>query len=454
MKTVFTWILGLCFVSLSAQEFTLAGAVDYAVANSNSLEMGDLDIETAEYQIKEVRSIGLPKVNGGIDYSYYFYVPKQPVQDFIGPTVYTILEAENLATAPTGPPRTFELSFVQPQSLVGKVGVNQLIFDGSYLYGLKAASIYRELAQKQKNATEQTVRSEVTKAYLSVLIANENIKTLDDNLSTLNTSLKEVEALYKEGFAESLDVDRLKLTIDELTTQKQNVQELIGLSKNLLKFQMSYPLEDEIILTEGLDELIKRFQAEMLSDVRVDPSQRAEYELLETNQALNELDMKRHKAGYYPSVAGFANFQESLQRSNLFDNDQAGWLPTGILGLAINIPIYDGGEKSAKIQKTRINMEKVEIQKEEFVRGMNLQVQNALAAYNNATRLVANRKKAEDMSQSIYDRTKIKFKEGVGSSVEVNQAESALFNAQNQYISALYDLLKAKVDLDIALGKV
>ena len=416
--------------------------------------MSDIEIASADSDIKEVRAIGIPQVNGAIDYNYYFYVPKQPVQDFISPAVFGILEAEGLPTTTQGPTETFELSFVQPQQLNLGVSASALVFDGSYLYALKASRIYKDLVRKQKDATTQQVKNNVTKAYLSILIAEENKKTLSDNIRTLDKSLNEVSAMYEAGFMESLDVDRLQLSSNNLKTQLENVQGLINLSKNLLKFQMGFPLDEEIGLSEDINKLIVKFDANNLdTNVSIEPDARPEFQLLNTTQELNQLDLKRNKAGYLPNMGAFASIQESLQRSNLFDSDQTGFLPTGVVGFKINVPIYDGGEKSAKIQKVKLNIEKIDLQKDEFTKGMTLQVRNAQVAMANAKRNLENRRKALDMTQSIYDRTQIKFKEGVGSSVEVTQAENSLYLAQAEVISGLYDLLTAKVDIDIALGK-
>jgi outer membrane protein TolC len=442
------------YLSISQQRFTLDEAIAYGIENQNALKISDIDVVSADQDIKEFKSIGMPKISGGIDYNYYYYIPKQPVVDFISPAVYGILEAEGLPTTTQGPPETFEFTFVQPQQLNLGVRANMLVFDGTYLYGLKAAKIYRDLVKKQKDASVEDIKANITKAYLSILIARENEKTLMDNIVTVDKSLKEVSAMYEAGFMESLDVDRLQLSYDNLTTQLENVSGLIELSYNLLKFQMGYPIENQIELAETIDELIIKFDATLLSEEMVDinPEKRPEFQLLNTTQELNDLDMKRNKAGYYPSLAVFASFQETLQRTNLFDGDQTGFLPTGLLGFNISIPIYDGGEKSAKIQKVKLNIEKTNIQKNEFTRAMSLQVKNSQIALNNAKRNLSNRKRALDMTQSIFDRTKIKFTEGVGSSVEVTQAEGALYQAQADYISALYDVLLSKVDLDIALG--
>ena len=452
--TILLSVLLLTCVMEAQQSFTLEEAVAFGLENQSSQKLSDFEIESANQDIKEFRSIGMPKLSGGIDYNYYYYIPKQPIDDFISPAVYAVLAAEGLPTTTQGPTETFELAFVQPQQLNLGLNASMQIFDGSYLYGLKAAKLYRELVKKQKDASEDEIKSNITKAYLSILIAKENEKTLSDNILTIQKSLSEVSAMYEAGFMESLDVDRLQLSFDNLTTQLESVTGLIELSYNLLKFQMCYPLDDEIQLSESIEALITKFDANSKTDLQIEisPEKRAEFQVLNTTQELNNLDLKRNKAGYYPTVSAFASFQETLQRSNLFDNQQTGFLPTGLLGFNINIPIYDGGDKSAKIQKVKLNIEKTNLQKSEFARAMTLQVRNSQIALKNAKRNLQNRKKALDMTQSIYDRTKIKFNEGVGSSVEVTQAEGTLYKAQAEYISALYDVLQSKVDLDIALG--
>jgi len=456
MRITITIFSFLFLNTLSGQQgFTLDEAIAYGLLNQNAIKMSDMEIENSESDIKELKAIGMPQVNGAIDYNYYFYVPKQPVEDFIGPAVYGILAAEGLPTTTQGPPQTFELGFVQPQQFNVGVSASMLVFDGSYIYALKGAKLYKELIKKKKDATVEQVKSSITKAYTSILIAEENKKTLADNIRSIETSLKEVTSMYDAGFMESLDVDRLQLSYDNLNTQLENVEGLIGLSKNLLKFQMNYPLDDEIALSEDINELIVKFDAETTGEnVSIDPSKRPEFQLLNTTQELNQLDLLRNKAGYLPNVGAFASYQQSLQRTNLFDNDQTGFLPTGVVGLKINVPIYDGGEKSAKIQKVKLNIEKIDLQKNEFTRGMTLQVKNAQVSMANAKRNLKNRQKALDMTESIYNRTKIKFTEGVGSSIEVTQAENTLYQAQAEVISSLYDLLTAKVDLDIALGNL
>jgi len=443
-------------LAYSQESFTLQEAIDYALENSNALKLKQKDISIAQADIKEFKSIGMPKVSGSVNYQYFFYVPQQPVTDFISPSVYEVLFQESvLERRELGAPDVFELAFVQPHQLTGGIEASALVFDGSYLVGLKAAKLYKELVAKEVNATEQEIKSNVTKAYMAVLIAEENIEVIQNNITTVEKSLNETKILFQEGFVESLDVDRLTLSYNNLNTELEKLLGLVTISKNLLKFQMGMSIESDIILEEEIDILVDSYKLENEKlEGSFDFSLRAEYNILSTSRELNLLDLSRHKKGYLPSVRLFANASENLQRSNLFDGNEASWLPSAAAGIGINIPIYDGGEKSARIQKARINIDKVDIQIDEFKRSMNMQVMNSRQALLNAQKTVINTRKALEINERIYEKTQIKFKEGVGSSVELIQAEASLYKAQGSYIGALYDLITARTDLDIALGKL
>ena len=436
------------------QEFTLEEAISYALENSNSIKLKKKDVSLADADIKEYKSIGMPKISGTVNYQYFFNIPAQPVSDFISPAVYEVLFSESvLERRELGPPNVFQIAFAQPHQLTGGLEASALVFDGSYLVGLKAARLYKDLVAKEINATEQEIKSNVTKAYMAVLIAEENIDVIRNNIKTIEKSLKETEILFKEGFVESLDVDRLTLSYNNLITELEKLQGFVLISKNLLKFQMGMPIEEEVVLSEDMEVIVSNYNIDnTMIEGPIDYSRRAEYDVLNTSRKLNELDLDRNKKGYLPSVRLFANASQSLQRTNLFDGNEAGLIPSVVAGMGIDIPIYDGGEKSARIQKARINIDRVDLQIDEFKRSMNMQVLNARQSLQNARKSVENTRKALTINERIYEKTQIKFREGVGSSVELTQAEASLYAAQGSYINALYDLITAKTDLDIALG--
>ncbi len=458
MSRILISIFTVFSVALTAQSsFNLEEAIDYAIKHSCEMQISQLDQADAEARITEFKATGLPQVNGGIDYNYYFFTPAVPVEDFISPAVYGILENEfpGEVVSPPGPPTFQEFSFFTKHNLTAQVTASMLLFDGSYLTGVKAAKLYKDLTTKRKDVIEEEVKTAVTKAYMNILIAEENKNTLETNLSTIEKSLKEAEAYYENGFIERLEVTRIDLSKETLQAEITKVDQLINISKNLLKFQMAYPLSNPIELTEDLETLVNIFNAESdLSDIEIDFSKKAQFRQIEMGQELNELNIERLKKGYLPNVVARAGVSEALQRNNLFGENEAGWIPTVYAGLAINVPITDGKRKQGMIQQAEIEQRKTQIQKEEYQRSIAMQVETARLQHANAKTSLANNKRILEVTQDIYGTTLIKFGEGVGSSLEVTQAESDLHQAQSAYINSLYDLLITKIDLDIALGEL
>ena len=452
------YLLLLLLLQLNAaaqSSFTLQEAIDYAVLHSNDIKLAELEVRESESKITEYRSIGMPKINGGLDYNYYIYSPVNPVPDFITPSIYGVLEQEfpGEVVAPMREPEIFEFSFFTRHNLTAKVDASILLFDGSYLTGLKAAKLFRDLTIKKEDQKIETIKANVTKAFLNVLITEKNKELLSKNLDNINQSVNEAQAFYKEGFIEKLEVTRMELSKETLMTELENLDKLIMISKDLLKYQMSLPIQQEIELNEDLEQLVATLSLTSLDDeLDLDFNNKAQYREILMGQSMNELNVERLKRGFYPNVVARAGASEALQRNNLFDGDEAGWLPTVFAGLSINIPIMDGQLKKSQIEQAKIEIERTEIQKNEYERSVELQAYQGLSTLQRAKQNLESRERLLEMVQSIYDTTLIKFREGVGNSVEVKQAESTLLQSQTDYINAIYDLLIAKTDLDITLG--
>ena len=456
MLIIAFWAICFSGIIQAQQSFTLNEAVQYALTNSNDIKLAQKDVEDADSQVVEYRSIGLPHLDASANYQYYFEVPVQPVADFLTPSIYGVLSQEFDEIDPfTGEPDVFEFSFFLRNNLSGNLDASWLLFDGSFLTGLKAAKLFKELTRKGVEVKEEEIKAQVTKAYMNILIALENKDILSDNIKNIERALRETKAYYENGFMEKLDVDRLELSLENVQTEFEKVDQLIDLGYNLLKFQMNYPLSDEIIITEDLQTLVDRFSIENVDlEEAIDFNKRAQYNEILMGQQLNDLDIERLKKAYLPNLMARANYNQSLLRDDLFDGNEAGWIPAASVSLALNIPIFDGLEKKGKIQRAKIRKDKTEIQKQDFERAISLEVMNARLNYTNAKKTLVNRRRSLDIINDIYDKTLIKFNEGVGSSVEVTQAENQLYDSQANYIRALYDLLISKTDLDIALGNL
>lgn len=440
MKRHLIFLLTLIGFSLEAQEpvrMTLDDAIKYAMEHSMDLRMAQINIADAEEQIVERRAVGIPQVNAGVDYQYFIQVPASVV--------------DISSFDPSIPEGTFEkLEFGLKNNLTADISVSALLFDASYLTGLKAAKAYRNYAQRDRERVEYDVKNSIVEAYLPALILEESIKTLNKNISNLDQLLKETKALYKEGFVEQLDVDRLELSHANLETEVENIERQKELIYNVLKFNMGYPIQDPIIAVDDIEKLFVPATEEQLT-ADINYGKRPEIKVLELGIQLNQLNIDFNKSGYLPSLAAFGSYQQSAQGNNLFDNPV--WVPSAVVGLQLNVPIFDGFSKRAKINRAKLDMEESMNQQTQLKRAINLEVSNARTSYRNAAERLESRNKNVKLAERIYETTRIKYKEGVGSSIEISQAEQSLYETQQNYIQARYDLLVAKRALDKALGE-
>ena len=442
-------VLILTIGSMQAQEtdqFSMAEAVAYAQTKSNDIEDARLDIARAKAEVLEYTAIGIPKLSGQVDYNYFIHLPTQLI-----PNDAFLIEIPGLPI-PAPEPGYSETQFGTRNQLTLGLNLNALVFDGSYFVGLKASKGLLEMTKRQADLTKYDLKYVVVKAYLMALIAEENKNVLLKNIENVEKMKTETQVFLDNGLVEQLDLDRLELSLSNLLVEMESLTRQVELAYNVLKFQMNYPMDGKIELTEKLEDVIAIVETDDLEgEIRFD--QRIETDILSQTIRLNELNTKRFLFGYLPSLRGFAVHQQVLGRDDLFDANQPGFFPTTIVGFTLNIPIFDGLDKAAKIKKSKIDVAKFKLQLNDLERGIELEVINARAVYKNAKLRLDNQDKNIVLAEKILNTTRIKYREGVGSSLEMTQAEQELYKTQANRLNALYDLVVAKADLDKALGK-
>ena len=443
MRNIFLMpFLLLMVFSATAQDtrtFTLADAITYALGNSLEIKNAQIGVADANERILENKALGLPTVSASLGYNYDYKLADLVITKglFEGNPEFGTYEK----IPPFAPLKNSTAAGIEAQSL---------IFDWSYLKALEAARAYRSFSQVQKSQTEADVKNQVRAAYLPPLILQESKKTLQKNISNLEKLLFETSELYKAGFVEQLDIDRLELSLANLQTEMDNIDRQSQLAYNYLKLAMNYPLDQPIAIADDIDKLLLEASVEDLEG-NVNLNNRPEYQVATMGQTLNELNIAYLKATYYPSLVGFANYQQFAQSEDFFANNI--WNSQGSVGISLNIPLYSGGAKKAKINRAKLDLEKSNNDLKMLERLIWMEVGNARIAYRNAQQRVADQQRNLDLAQKIYDTTQIKYREGVGSSLEISSAEQQLFQSQQNVIQARYELLQAKVELDKALGK-
>ncbi len=419
----------------SLANFSLKEAIDYAQNHQSSILNASIDEEIAKNTVKRTIGIGLPQLNGNVNFQDFLKIPTN------------LLPGEIFGKPGTQIPAQFG---VQYQSSFG-LELNQLLFDGSYLVGLQASKTYKELSNKNLKRSRIETAIGVTKAYYSVLVSNEQLSLLDANIERLKKSLNDTKALFANGFVEKIDVDRLTVLNNNLETERGNVIRLLELNLNLLKFQMGMNIQFKLVLKDSIGSLQV---AEFLTVKDTSAYQeRIEYSLLETQKKLNELDLKRYKSLFLPSLSAFGTTSRSLQ-SNDFLNLTDRSFPATIIGFRLSVPLLSGGVKTYQVRNAKLEVLKTENNLINLRNGINLEVEQAQTVYRNGLKSLENQKRNMELAKEVLRVTKIKYEQGVGSSIEVTIAETSLKESQNNYINALYDLLINKVNVDRALGKI
>ncbi|MFZ4544677.1 MAG: TolC family protein [Saprospiraceae bacterium] len=452
---------------MNAQKtLTLEEAIQYAMKNNISIRNAQINIADAEERIAENKATGLPQVNASLDWQSFFLIPKIvfPASFTNGTSnaVFGILggygvKDRNGVEIPSTPPidpnastEPVKVAIQQRHAITPSLSVSQLFYSGSYNVAKRAAREYRDLVQKQLSSKQNEIRNQVIDAYLPALLITESVKTLDKNIANLEKLLRETSALNQQGFIESLDVDRLTLSLENIKTQKANIERNKELVINALKFVMGAGPGENFELTDNVVTLLTEVAATDLEGT-VDFNKRPEYILIKQGEKMQSLQLDLAKSSVLPTVAGFASYSNGFQ-GNSFKANNYFFIPTGVVGAKVTVPIWNGGGTAHTKQRAVLALEQVRNQRIEFENAVNLQVSNSRIAYNNAKINLASQEKNLNLAEKIFNISKTKYKEGVGSSVEIIQAESTLYQNQQNVIQAKYDLLKAKMELDKALG--
>lgn len=463
--------LALNFTALQAQttSMSLTDAVQYALDKNPNIKIAQLQVTDAEWRIKENKATGLPQVSASLAYSAFLqrgglpssalaFGPSGPI-DLSAQLPSFNTEQRNDLGAVFGSlfasDPDSKIYFSPVHSVTGNLQLNQLIFNNSYLLALKAARFYRQYVAEQQAVAIQTVRNQVIDAYLPALLISENLATLDKNIGNLDKLFSDTKAITQAGFAEQLDVDRIDLSLSTLRSERTNLERQREIVVNALKLTMGMPVNQEIVLTDDVQQLMTQYATSDLT-TELNFMNRPEYSQLLRGRELSMLQVDSYRKPWMPTVSAFIQYQPAYQ-AGFGAKDSPGFkngyfIPSALAGLSVNIPIYDGGGTKAKRERALIALQTIDQQQQFLENSLMLELENARRGYLNAAERVVNQQKNLALAQRIYENTQTKYKAGVGSSFEVTQAEQQLYSAQQNLMQSQYDQLSAKSAVQKALG--
>lgn len=419
-------------IALSLQQ-----AVDYALRHNVLIKNARLDVSLQKQKNREITGLALPQLNARDEFQHYPNV----IQSFV-PGQFFGGEAGTFVAVP----------FVPKFSNTASVSGTQILFDGSILVALQARNTIIQLTELGVNASQQDVRYSVTRAYYGLVVANRQFATLQASLATFRDVLRDLTILRQEGFVEKIEVDRTQVQVNNLATDSLRTANLITLAQQALKFNMSLPINQPIALTDTSLEDVLTASSGMLETV-TDYNNRIDLTLLQTQLRLNEFDAKRYRFKALPTLAAFGNaaytYSDNTLRPVLTPKN---YLFYSLVGLRIDVPIFTGFTRKAQLEQAVLNVEKTRNNIQQLRLSIDLQSEAARTTLRNALLALQSSERNIALANSVLDLARKKYKAGVGSNLEVTQAQTEVLQSQNRLFTAQLDVINATTDLQRAQG--
>lgn len=422
-------------ISLSLEE-----AISYALEHNRNAKNASRDIEAAEKQQWETIAIGLPQINAGISYQNNIkqQVSLIPAEFFGG----NLGEFE-------------EVIFGTKQNAQGFASLNQLIFNGSYIVGLQASRVFLEISKFAKEKTDLEVRQAVIKTYGNVLVSEESIRVLENNKKVLEKNVNETQKIYDNGLAELEALEQLQITLQSIESSLNKAYRFNEITKKMLNVVIGLEINETVVLSDKLEDLTFKKRNNTIGIDQENLDNNIDLKIAENNKASKELLVKLEKSNALPTLNAYLNGSYSgfSNDFSFLERDQ-NWYGASVVGVNLSIPIFSSLGRSAATQRAKINYEKAKDDYIEIEQNLILQLETVKNEYQYAIEDLDIKKKSLALAERIESKNQTKFFEGVGSSFDLRQAQSQLYNAQSELLQAMLSVVNKKTELETVVNNI
>jgi outer membrane protein TolC len=419
----------------------ITDAKNHALENNRTVRSSKIDLEIANGKIRENLATGLPQVNINANYLHQFTVPEVSFGPFF-----------NTADLPAGPVTGDDIRNAFKESPKIPLGVmdntvidftlSQLVFNGEYFVALKTAKIVREMSEKSINKTEDQVKKDVEISYYSILVLQESIRLLKENEDALNHMYEETAGMNRQGLNEETDVDQVNINRSNVHALVTSMESQLDIAFKQLKYLLGVDFDQQVELTDSLNGFIEDRNLAYLSQSGFDLQNSLDYQIINIQENVNEQLLKLEKAKYLPTISAFYRHQEQTNQPAF------NFAVKDVIGATLSLPIIAGGQRSSRISQAKLDLQKTRLNKENSGQGLTMEYETARNSYATAYSNFLVNRESMNLSKKIYDRTMIKFREGVSSSFELTQMQNQFLTAESNYYNSLLSLLRSKAELD------
>lgn len=421
--------------------FTLKEAIDHAVQHNYSVINADRDVAAANAKKWETTAMGLPQITGDVNYVNNFVFTQQGVS---GNAFFPGGDPDGVST----------FAFGTKHSMNAGASLHQLLFDGSYLVGLQSAKTYLKISENAKIKTSQEVKEIVVNSYGNVLLADESILILQKNQTILNKTLSDTKETFKNGLIEEENVEQLQITLSSLESSLENVQRQRTIALNMLKLVLGIDLDSQLELKDKLDTLTQNNIDLQVSTTEFNVTNNIDYQIGENTLTSKKLLLKYEKSKSLPTLSAGVNFGYNAfaNKFSFFNGDQK-WNNFSNLGVNLSIPIFSSGARNSRVQQAKIAMEQSQTQLTETGQKLRLQFEKAKSDYDYSLAQLTTSKSNLRLAERIESKNQTKFREGLSSSFDLTEAQRQLYTSQQNYLQAMLDVINKRATLEKLLNK-
>ncbi len=440
-----TFLSASAAVAQTATPLSMEACMDYAMKHNYAVRNAALDVLIQKAQNEQTTAATMPHVNGKADFTYF----NIPQRSFIDASTFA------MPGSPSAPAGTIiPISFTVPYAASAGITAGQLLFDGSVFVALQARETVLEFARQNGKVTEESVKYNVFKSYNALVIAYRQFDIIKSSLAFARSLERDIRLTQENGFAEKIDVDRTSVQVTNLATDSMRIANMLTVSEQMLKYTIGMDINTPIVLTDtNVD--AHRASVVALASEATNYDRVPEYTLLQTAMKLNEYNLRRYRLAALPSLSGFWSYGSNYGSSKFSDmvKFEKYW-SSSILGLSLNMPIFNGMVRQKQIKETRLNIEKTQNNIDNVKNAIEFQASVARNTLKNAMLQAQSQKRNMDVANDVLELARKKYKAGVGSNLEVTTAQTELLRAQSSYFSSLLEITNAEADLKKALGEL
>ena len=416
-----------------AQVWTLQQCIDTAQVHNKNLQMSRNNVAIGEQREKEAKANLIPKVTANTDYKYFTNLPYQlmPLSTF----------------NPTAPEGQFkEAQFGVPHNIYANLQLSMPLYSPQVYGAIQTTKIASELTDLQYQRTEEQIYFEISNLYYNGQILHHQLTFIDSNLINAELLLKNMQLLNEQLLAKGTDVSKVKLQVSQLTTQKENISSKYEQVLNALKFAIGISIEQNLQIEANIQyQNTNEYTPSSTLDIRIIKTQ---------NRLLSSELNTLNKSRYLPSLNligmyGTTGFGYNGQPTSFLD-----FYPIGFAGIQISYPLFNGTVTQRKINQKRIEFQNNELQFSLLTEQNNMQVENAKLQRKIDQQTAETTTKQIQLAETIYEQTVLQQKQGTANLTDVLLADNALREAQQTYLSAVIDYLKADLELKKLTGNI